>query len=379
MKAIIHGRIITEKGLLDDNVLLFEDKIFGIVPEKEIDRYKIERFIDAKERYVSPGFIDMHIHGAAGHDIMDGSEEGIRVISENLVASGVTGFLATTATMDWNTIEKALDNIKKAMDKRYGSKVLGCHLEGPFISKKYPGAQNGLHIIRTDFSFLENYKDVIKMITTAPELENSQGFIRRCVEENILVSIGHSCATYDETLNAIKLGARSITHIFNAMTPLHHRNPGVVGAAMDDKDVNCELIADNIHIHPAIQRILLKVKGTEKIVLITDSMRASGMEEGCYKVAGQTVIVKDNSARLENGTLAGSILTMDRALKNFRDNTGVPIEEAVKTVTFNPARLLGIYDRTGSLEKGKDADIVIFNEEFNIAYTFVRGDQCYKE
>lgn len=378
MKAVVNGKIITENGLLFNEALLFDNTIVGIVPEKEIENYELEELIDAGGLYVSPGFIDIHTHGTAGHDIMDGQEAAIRAISEKLTCSGVTGFLATTMTMNFNSIKKALDMIKGAMRKSYGAKVLGCHLEGPFISRKFPGAQNAHYIIEPDFSQMEEYKDIIKIVTMAPEVKNSQKFIKKCVSANIVVSIGHSCATYAETLSAISLGAGSITHTFNAMTPFHHRDPGMAGAAMDNISVNCELIADNIHVHPGVQRILLKAKGIDKITLVTDSIRASGMGEGSYELGGQMVIVKANCARLENGTLAGSILTMNQALKNFRTNTGISVEEAVKTVTFNPAKLLGIDSKSGSLQEGKDADIVIFNENFNILYTFVSGHLCYK-
>ena len=260
-----------------------------------------------------------------------------------------------------------------------GAKVLGCHLEGPFISGKYPGAQVASHIKTADFSLIEDYSDVIKMITIAPEIKGSEQFIRRCANENIVVAIGHSSATYEEAVEAFGIGVKGITHIFNAMPPLRHREPGIIGAAMDNKDIYCELIADNIHVHPVLQRILLKSKGVDRIILVTDSMRAAGMPDGCYELGGQTVYVRNGSARLGNGTLAGSVLTIDKALGFFMNNTGISIEDAVRLVTINPASLLGLGNRLGSLRKGLDADITVFNEQFDILFTFVNGFMCYGE
>jgi len=377
-RAIINGRIITPEGALTGSAVIFDEKILAVVPEKNIKHFGVEERIDAEGCFVSPGFIDMHTHGAVGHDTMDGDIEGIRAISEKYASLGVTGFLATTMTMEIDSIKKALDSIRKAMQYNYGAKVLGCHLEGPFISGKYPGAQNASYIKAADFSLIEDYRDVIKLVTIAPEAEGSDEFIRHCVNEGVSISIGHSSATYEEAANAFKLGARSVTHTFNAMPALHHREPGIIGAAMDDKEVYCELIADNIHVHPVMQRVLLKTKGVDRIILITDSMRAAGMPEGCYDLGGQTVYVKNDSARLENGTLAGSILTMDKALGNFMSNAGISIDDAVRLATINPSSLLGLGERLGRLQEGLDADITVFNEQFDVLFTYVNGGLCYK-
>lgn len=378
MKAIINGRIISETGVLSGKAVLFDESIADIVPENELKEIEIDERIDAKGHYVSPGFIDIHAHGAAGCDIMDEDDGGITLISGKKAASGVTSFLPTTMTMDLHSIEKALCRIRKAMGESGGVHVLGCHLEGSFISKKFPGAQDDRYILYPDDALVKRYGDVIKMITMAPEHGNAHGFIKSCVDDGIVISIGHSSATYDEAAEAIKLGARAVTHIFNAMPPLHHRNPGIIGAAMDSDDVYCELIADNIHVHPAVQRILLKSKGIGRLILVTDSMRATGMDDGRYEIGGQAVDVKDGVARLENGALAGSTLTIDRALSNFRRNTGISIEDAVKPVTVNPARLLGIDGRKGVLRQGADADIVVIDDGFNVQYTFVKGRLCYR-
>lgn len=377
MKAIINGKIIMGNELERDQVIIFDDKIIDIIPRAEIQKYPIDTVIDAKNNYISPGFIDIHTHGAMGHDLMDGDSEGIKEISESFVSHGVTGFLATTLTMNWDRIKRALRTIEKAMAVPSGSKILGCHLEGPFISSKNAGAQNPIFIQNPDFGQLESYKELIKVITIAPELDNAESFIKKCVEHNIVVSIGHSHGTFEEAMNAIENGARSITHTFNAMTPLNQREPGIVGAALCSPEVYCELIADNIHVHPAVQSILLQSKGIDRIILVTDSMRASGMGNGYYELGGQSVVVENRSARLENGTLAGSILTIDSALRNFKLNTGISIVDAVKTVSANPARLLGMEDSIGTIGIGKNSDIVIFDDNFLILYTFVNGKLCY--
>lgn len=379
MKAIINGKVITKNGLLSGKAVLYDDSIIDIVQETELKRVDIEETIDAGGLYISPGFIDIHTHGAAGCDTMDGSEDAVETIGRAKAATGVTGYLPTTMTMDWDLIKKSLCSIEAVRLKNIGVRVLGCNLEGPFISAQYPGAQDPAFIRKPDFSLIKDYKGLIRIVAMAPELEGSQIFIESCRNEGIVVSIGHSNATYEEAVKAIEWGAVNITHTFNAMTPLNHRNPGIVGAAMENANVNCELIADNIHVHPAAQRILLQAKGIGRITLVTDSMRAAGMDEGQYDLGGQRVLVKNGSARLENGTLAGSILGINTALKNFRKNTGVSIEDAVKTVTQNPARLLSMENSIGSLEKGRNADIVIFNHEFDIKYTIVGGHVVYKE
>jgi N-acetylglucosamine-6-phosphate deacetylase len=263
-------------------------------------------------------------------------------------------------------------------NKINGAKILGAHMEGPFINKKYKGAQKEDFIIKPNFKFIEDYTDVIKLITLAPEEDDNFDFIKEIVEKtNIILSIGHSNAEYEETMDAIKCGISHATHTFNAMTPLNHRKPGIVGAIFNS-DIYCELIADGIHVHPAIFNILKKVKGTNKIILITDSMRAGCLRDGVSELGGQKVIVENNSARLENGTLAGSILKLNEGIKNFMDNSDVDICEAISLVSINPARELGLDKVKGSLEAGKYADIVILDSNFNVQQTIVEGNTVFK-
>lgn len=377
MKAIVNARIIKGSDILKGCSVLFDDSIVRISEDHTIDRSGLEEILDAEDKYLSPGFIDVHMHGCLGNDTMDDSDGSIRSISKSITSTGVTAFLPTTMTMEFSRIEKTIGRIRSIMNNEPGAEVLGCHLEGPFISEEYKGAQDGRYITKPDFRSIEKFSDVIRIITIAPEAEGSDVFIGECVRHGIIAAVGHTRASYEQAMRAINKGASHITHTFNAMTPLHHRNPGVVGAAMDSNAV-CELIADNIHVAPAVQRILLKVKGIGNIILVTDAMKACLMEDGEYDLGGQKVLVMGEEARLEEGNLAGSVLTLNKALKNFIANTGISLNDAVRTVTENPARILGISDRKGSLAVGMDADFVLFDECFNIFATFVKGKKVYE-
>jgi len=381
MKAIINGKIIKENNIIEGQVLLFNEKIMKFLDKETFEKsgQECEEIIDAKGNYVSPGFIDMHIHGSGGYDVMDGTIEAINGVSQAVVKNGVTGFLATTMTMSKEKIYSALDSVREVMKSEVkGAKVLGAHMEGPFINKKHKGAQPEKSILEPNYKFIESYTDVLKLITLAPEMDKNFNFINETKEKtNIILSIGHSDAEYEETMEAINHGITHATHTFNAMTPLNHRKPGIVGAVFNS-DVYCELIADGIHIHPAIFKILKKVKGKERIILITDSMRAGCLKDGISELGGQKVIVKDNAARLEDGTLAGSILKLNKGIKNFMDNSGMNMCEAISLVSINPARELNIDKLKGSLEPGKFADIVILDEAFNIKQTIVEGKTFYR-
>ncbi len=376
MKAIVNARIIKDNSILEGYTVIFEEKILRLLEGNALNSLEPEEVFDAAGRYLSPGFIDVHIHGCLGNDTMDDNESSLRSISKSIAATGVTAFLPTTMTMGFPMIERSINRIRALMEDAPGASVLGCHLEGPFISEEYKGAQDGRYIRRPDFKTIEGLSDVIRIITIAPEEEGAGEFIESCVSQGIVVAIGHTKASYEQAMRAIRKGASHITHIFNAMTPLNHREPGVVGAAMDSSVV-CELIADNIHVNPAVQRILLKVKGVEGIILVTDAMKACLLEDGEYELGGQRVVVKNEEARLPAGNLAGSVLTLDKALRNFTANTGIGLIDAIKTVTENPARVLKANDRKGSIDIGKDADFALFDDSFNIYATFVKGKKVY--
>lgn len=378
MKAIINGKIVKENAILTEKSIVFDEKIIDIIDREELDKYKYENTIDAKGNYVLPGFIDIHIHGAGGYDVMDGDINALEKISQTIVKKGVTGFLATTMTMAESDVLCAFDNVSSSMKKGLsGANLLGVHMEGPFISKEKMGAQNPKYIKKPDYDLIKDYLDIIKIITLAPEEDHKYSFIKKLSSNsNIVLSMGHTNATYEEAMNGIKNGISHATHTFNGMSPLKHREPGAVGAVMNS-DITCELIADGIHVHYGAINILLKIKKSENIILITDSMRAGCMKDGIYEFGGQEVTVKNGVARLKNGSLAGSVLTLDKALKNIVQNTDLCLPEATKMITQNPAKLLGIYEDKGSISIGKDADIVIMDDEFKVLNTIIGGDIVY--
>jgi N-acetylglucosamine-6-phosphate deacetylase len=375
MKVILSGKVVTENEILEGKAVVFDEKIVDIIDENKLDRYQYDEKIDAKGSYVLPGFIDIHIHGAGGCDVMDGSIEALEKISETIASKGVTGFLGATMTMDESTILHVLDNGRKGMEKGMpGAKLLGIHMEGPFVSREKMGAQNPEYIVKPDYNLVKDYLDIIKIITLAPEEDDDYSFIEKIKgNTNIILSMGHTNASYEEAMEAIDRGITHATHTFNGMTPLRHREPGVVGAIMNS-DISCELICDCIHVHPGAFNILIKVKGIENVILITDSMRAGCMEDGVYEFGGQEVVVKAGVARLKkDNSLAGSVLTLNRALKNIIENTDLNFLQAVNMISLNPAKLLGIEEHKGSLSIGKDADIVIMDNEFNVENTIVEG------
>ena len=376
MKCIINGKIILENEILENKVLVFDEKIVDILDESPNNC----EIIDAQGKYVSPGFVDIHIHGNMGRDTMDATEEAITTIAKSIVRHGVTSFLPTTMTMDKESVYNALDAVKDLMGCGEGrAEILGAHLEGPFINQKYKGAQNEAFIINPSYEFVEKYKDVIKVITYAPEQDENFEFTKEVVKNtDIALSIGHSKATFKQAREAINLGARNITHLFNGMTPLNHRNPGVVGAGLTS-DVYCEIIADTIHISKDLFQFILDNKGEDKIILVTDSIEAGGLEDGEYSLGGQKVIVKDSQARLESGSLAGSVMPLNKMVYNFLNNTDLDMRKVVRLAAINPAKSIGIDKTKGSIEIGKDADITLIDEDVNCYMTINKGKIVYQK
>lgn len=381
MKAIINARAIlpdkNDSFYVKDKVnIIFDEKISDISEKNLSDMSDIE-IIDAKNKFVSPGFINIHVHGAAGADAMDENDDALNIISQAEASMGVAAFLPTTMTYDMPRIHRALKRMRNAMqNKPSGAKVLGAHMEGPFISEEKCGAQDIKHIKRADFSDICDYTDVIKIISLAIE-NTSDDFIKRAQAAKILLSLGHSNANFDEAKDAILKGKVShITHLYNAMTPFHHRTPGIVGAAFDT-DITTEIICDNVHASPMAVRLAYNVKGIDKIILITDSMRAACLGDGISELGGQKVLVKGELATLVDGTIAGSVAKMNRCVALFMENAGVKLEEAIQTVTKNPAKSLKIYDQTGSIKVGKAADFTIFDDKLNIFATLVDGNVVY--
>lgn len=387
MKGIINGKIITEGNngrfdILERHVLLFDKKIIQIVPSNYFAASQVEELIDAEGLYVSPGFINTHVHGCGGADTMDDDLNALITMAMQQARNGVTSFLATTMTYDMPRIYEALERIRKHMEtenpKGIGAKVIGCHMEGPFISEKYKGAQDKKNIQKADFSAIEKYADIIKVITVAPEtLEENSEFGHLCAKAGIQASVGHSGADYDTAYKAImEMGFTRFTHLFNAMSGMHHRNPGVANAALDTWAFT-ELILDNVHVCPAMQRLVWNIKGPEKLVAITDSMRACGLGDGESELGGQKVYVKGNLATLEDGTIAASVATMDNCVKNLAENVGVPVWEAVECATKTAAKSLDMQYEIGSFEAGNAADIILFDDDVDIKRTIVDGKTVY--
>jgi N-acetylglucosamine-6-phosphate deacetylase len=335
--------------------------------------------IDAQGLIVSPGLIDVHMHGSGGYGVMDSDFKAIEHISRAIAKNGVTSFLPTTMTASKEAIYNTLDNIRHYMNKELeGATVLGAHLEGPFINKIYKGAQAEEHIIEPNFDFIADYTDVIKLLTYAPELDKDFAFTKKVkAKTNIVLSMGHTAATLQEAKAAVKNGCSHATHLFNAMVPLNHREPGVIGCALTH-DIFCEIIADNTHINPLMYQFVWSNKGTDKTILITDSVAWGGMDDGTYSQDGKNIIIKNGTARFEDGTLVGSALTLNKILSNFKENVKLRNTAIIfKQATINPATSIGIDHLKGSLEVGKDADIALFDKNFNCYMTICRGRKVY--
>ncbi|WP_315452148.1 N-acetylglucosamine-6-phosphate deacetylase [uncultured Selenomonas sp.] len=370
-----HGRFVAQTEL----VLCYDERITHIVPAAEFTAEDVGEVINAAGAYVAPGFVNVHIHGCDGADTMDEDADALGKIAAFQARTGVTSFLPTTMTCAYDAVERALVRIRRAMtEKPHGARILGTHMEGPFISPAKKGAQDEQYILPPTFAKIAPYRDVIKIITVAPEMLSEENFIESCRKSGIIVSLGHTAADYETACAAIARGATHITHLCNAMTGLNHRKPGVLGAALDT-DANCELIVDNVHVHPAMQRIIYAAKRGTHIIPITDSMRACGLSDGVSELGGQKVYVNGTRATLADGTIAGSVLRMNDGLRILRENLGASIPSIVEMATRTPAEELNVYDKLGSLTVGKYADIVIFDEDFRIRRTIVGGTSCFVE
>lgn len=373
-KCIVNGSVILKDGVKNTNVFFNNDIISEISDREPMD----ETIIDAKGLFVSPGFVDVHIHGKRGSDTMYPTFDDLNNISKAQAIVGVTSYLPTTMTMSIEDTSKAIENIVVNKDKLDGAKVAGIHMEGPFFCAKYKGAQPEEYMIEAT---IENYKKLtngnesfVSKMSLASELPNTEELIKYLSKNKISVSLGHSEATYNQAMEAFKLGANSTTHTYNAMTPLTHREPGIVGAAMLNDDVYCELILDGTHVsYPAVN-VLLKMKGYDKVVLVTDSIEASQLPDGEYRLGGQPVFVKNGCARLENGALAGSVLNMNEAIRIAVNDLNLPIHEAVKMASLNPA--LSIFkEDIGEISVGKKADILLFDNNIDIIKVIIDGKE----
>lgn len=376
MKAIINGRILLPNMELQGKALLFNEKIQGITdPVYALSH--VNEIIDAEGAYVSPGLIDVHIHGYKGIDVSDDDPEAIRMMARYLVENGVTAFLPTTLTVPWETLESVCRHIRAlSAESRSadfpGAEIMGLHMEGPFVNPKYKGAQNADYILDPDAERILPYADVIRILTLAPEMPGGFECIRTLKQNTgIALSMGHTAASFDQAMEAIGLGITRATHLFNAMTQLVHREPGVVGASLSS-DVYTELIADTFHVSSGIFPLIVRAKG-QRLVLITDALRSAGMPDGEYENGGQKFILKGIECRLTDGTIAGSVLRLNQAVKNLRDYGNIPMYAAVRAASLNAAESAGLAERKGSLAPGKDADIVLMDRDCSVIKTIIRG------
>lgn len=379
MKCIVNGTVLLEKGAFDNLAVVFDEKIEKICDAKGLDLSEYE-VIDANGKYVSPGLLDMHIHGYLGFDVSDGDKEDIKKMAEGIIKNGVTAWCPTTMTVSKTEIEKAFDAVRTLKNSKeyYGARILGVNSEGPFINATKKGAQAEEHILKPDAGFIKKHKDIVKLFTVAPEVDGAKECIESVSKEtDALISMGHTDATYEETIKGIESGVRHTTHLFNAMTPLSHRSPGVVGAALSCPDVSCELIADTFHVDKGLFGMVAKLKG-DKLCLITDCVRAGGMPDGDYTLGGQPLKKEGIKCFMPDGTIAGSVLKLNEAVYNLWENSDLELYEAVKCASLNPAKALGEDGEIGSIKEGKRADIIIADDKFNVSMTILGGEIRYK-
>jgi len=365
----------------DAGILIREGVIEAVGPRAGMQLAKGAQEIVATDKTAVPGFIDVHIHGAGGHDVMEGTPEAFRPITRKVAEHGTTSLLATTVTASVDETVRAVEGIaayiaRQRETEEPRAEILGIHFEGPFISKE----RRGVHLpewiqlpsATTLSRFLKAAAGNARMMTIAPELLGAVPCIDAAREAGLVVSMGHTDANYEQARAAMARGVRSATHVFNAMRPFSHRDPGVIGAVLTSPDINAELIADGVHVDDAAMKLLLLAKGASRITLVSDGLSATGMPDGKYTLGGIEVIVSGGVCRNSAGVLAGSTLTLDRALRNIV-RVGASLPEAVRMLTLNPASLLGIEFKKGSLRCGADADILLLNDELQVTKVWARG------
>ncbi len=364
--SIYAKQMITPERVIADGVVLVEDKKILEVGQRGQVRVNEAEFLPlhCERQILVPGFIDVHIHGAGGRDLMEGTRETVEVVSKILARHGTTSYLATTVTASPIATIQAVENLGRLIEvETGGARLVGIHLEGPFISEKKRGVHPSEYIRKPSTRIFDELLKLsgqhVKLITLAPEIEGALDLLKNARAKGVIVSLGHSNATYEEALRAIDGGASHATHTYNAMREFSHRDPGILGAVLADQRIWAELIADGNHVDPAAINILLRCKGYRKVVLITDAISATEMPDGDYQVGSLMVKLTNGVCRSLEGQLAGSTLTQDRALRNMMRWTALPLEEAIYMVTQNPARAVGIEKRKGSVELGYDADLVL--------------------
>jgi N-acetylglucosamine-6-phosphate deacetylase len=375
------GTIITPDQVLMNRSLIIEgEKIIAITSDPPSDLPK-NRIIDVKGFFVAPGFIDIHVHGAVGFDTMDATGDAIFRMGDDFARHGVTTFLPTTVAASAEDIRAAINNVSATPRSSTGAQHLGIHLEGPYVNNEFRGAQPPQHIRSADTNEYNAWfeSNQVRLITVAPEVDGVSDLIRAGKKAGVEFAVGHTSATYEQVMTAVELGLRQATHTFNGMPGLNHRSPGAVGAVLSDDRIWAQVIVDGVHVHPAVVKLLIKAKGIDRTIMITDAIRATGMPNGDYALGDQMVHVKDGVARTDAGGLAGSTLTMDQALRNVMDFADLSLAEALPMLTRVPAASIGIDDHKGSIAPDFDADLVVLDSSYQVRMTMVSGKVVYQD
>jgi N-acetylglucosamine-6-phosphate deacetylase len=387
-KVILAGKILTPKEEILDGVILIQGhRIASVGPRSQIKLPAGVAVVDYRDRTLVPGFIDIHIHGAAGHDLMEGTAESVSAVATHLARHGTTAFLATTVTAKMDrtlcSIEGLAKIITAAQSSRgrsgasVGAEPLGIHFEGPFLNTKTRGAHPAMHILKPSIEaftqMLDRAQGTARIVTLAPELEGALALLEFAKSRGVRAGLGHSNATFEETERAVDAGATHAVHCFNAMRPFSHHDPGIIGAVLTDDRLSAELIADGVHVEPSAAKLLVRAKGLDRIILVTDSVSAASMPDGTYHVGTSTVRVEGGVCRTKDGKLAGGTTTLHAGIRNLARFTGASLAECVPCATLNPARILGLAGRKGVIAAGADADLVALDADAGVTQTYVRG------
>lgn len=380
--ALTAAEVFTPEGIIPFGFVHVEDGHIVAVESKLQDGFAL---LDLGEGKLLPGLIDQHSHGRLGSDTMDKDKEALTTIADGAAACGVVAIAPTTVTAQWEDVLAAVERVKMHIDtnNHTSAEVLGSYIEGPFFTPPYKGAHPEALFVPPTPERIEQLlvaaQGTLKVVALAAELPEAPAAVRQLSDNGVRVSIGHTDSTYAQVHECINAGASIGVHLFNGMSPLHHREPGCVGALLSDHRATCEIIADTIHVHPAVLKLSWQCKGSDRMVLITDSMRAAGMPDGHYTLGELDVTVTDSIARIDNGSLAGSTLALNRAIYNMSHAAGVPELDAVNMASLTPAKMLGVDDRLGSIEVGKEASFAVTDEQFNVELTVRQGKIIYKE
>ncbi len=379
MTIIKNVKVCKDNELIDMSVVTEGHLIKEVLPKNKIiaEEYSEEAIFDGNGGLLIPGMIDVHIHGAKNYDMMDGSTESIQAVSMACAETGCTSFLVTSVSSSLEDLIQMIRQTKKVIGKEKGAKIAGIHLEGPYLNIEKKGMQNPAHLRHPDLKEMKKIFDeadgLIKMVTIAPELPGGIELIDFLKKKGVVVAIAHSNATYEEAQDAFEKGASHITHCFNAMPAIHHRAPGLVAAALENDSISVQAIVDGVHLHPGIVRLIHKIKGPDKMVLTTDALQAMGVGDGEYIFGGHQVTVTEGVARLQDGTLASSTVTMNKSLR-LSNEFGINLQDTIQMATSTPADILGMKN-LGRIEKGYSADLVLLDKKFEVLSTWINGEK----